>query len=116
MSTPPNTTRSSNRKRGAQADAQIYADKFGASLKVAKQRLADQVKIGQAMAALREGESATFAGAWVEHTPKWRVVVRTTAAGPSATAVEGYFSASTIPVTVKQDAPWSEIDVTVLTE
>lgn len=92
----------------AEADAQIYANDFGVSLEVAKQRLADQGQIGQAIAALRDGEPSTFAGAWVEHTPKWQVIVRTTAAGPSATAVEGYFSASTIPVTVKSDAPWSE--------
>ena len=92
----------------AAADARSYANDFGVSLEVAQQRLADQGKIGKAIAALRDGEPATFAGAWVEHTPKWQVVVRMTDAGPSATAVEGYFSDSTIPVTVKRDAPWSE--------
>ena len=92
----------------AAADAQIYADDFGVTLEVAKNRLANQRTIGEAIADLRAGESASFAGAWVEHSPQWRVVVRTTDAGPSATAVEGYFSDSTIPVTVKSDAPWSE--------
>lgn len=92
----------------AAADAQLYANEFGVSLEVAKERLAYQGTIGEAISALRAGESRTFAGAWVEHSPKWQVVVRTTESGPSATVVEGYFSDSTIQVTVKRDAPWSE--------
>lgn len=92
----------------AAADAQMYADEFGVSLEVAKERLANQGMIGEAIAALRDGEPATFGGAWVEHSPEWRLVVRTTESGPPANVVEGYFSASTVPVTVKRDAPWSE--------
>ena len=35
------------------------------------------------------------------------MVVRTTESGPSDEALAAYFSDSTIPVTVKRDAPWS---------
>lgn len=92
----------------AEADAQIYADEFGVTLEDAKERLASQHKIGKAITDLRHGERRTFAGAWVEHTPEWRVIVRTTDAGPAKETVAGYFSNSAIPVTVKRDAPWSE--------
>lgn len=92
----------------AEMDAQSYADDFGVSLDVAKERLAEQVRIGEAIKEVRDAESETFAGAWVEHTPQWRVVVKTTDSGPSAEAVGEYFSDTSISVTLKRDALWSE--------
>ena len=91
----------------AAVDAQSYADDFGVTLNVALERLAIQEKLGEAIVELSDRESETYAGAWVEHSPEWRMVVRTTASGPSDQTVAEYFSESTIPVTVKRDAPWS---------
>lgn len=96
-----------SKSEAAAVDAQSYADDFGVTLDVALERLAIQQKLGEAIVELSDGESATYAGAWVEHSPEWRIVVRTTASGPSDEAVAEYFSDSTIPVTVKRDAPWS---------
>lgn len=62
----------------ATLDASRYASQIGISLDEAKRRLDLQGLIGQLDAALSEHESTTFAGLWIEHTPRYRIVVQFT--------------------------------------
>ena len=86
------------------ADAEGYADKYGVSLAVAMDRLSYQGSIGVAISDLRSDEAATFGGAWVEHSPGWKVVVRTIREGPSTESVEAYFTGIPIHVEVLRGA------------
>jgi hypothetical protein len=59
-------------------DAQEYASDAGVSTDEALNRLQLQDSIGELNAELSTNEVATFAGLWIEHTPKYRVVVQFT--------------------------------------
>jgi streptogrisin C len=59
-------------------DAAAYAARFGVDVDEAVRRLRLQREIGDLDAALTEEEQATFAGLWIEHEPRYRVVVRFT--------------------------------------
>lgn len=104
---PPGVHLSSDSEMEAE-DAEGYVEEYGVTLQVAKDRLSYQESIGAAISDLRNNESDTFGGAWVEHSPLWQVVVRTTRSGPTAELISGYFSDIPIGVTVLRDAPWSE--------
>jgi hypothetical protein len=62
-------------------DAQWYAAEYGLDLEEARRRLALQDTIGALNVELAEVEQATFAGLWVEHTPKFQLFVRFTEQG-----------------------------------
>jgi hypothetical protein len=59
-------------------DAREYALDMGVSTDEALRRLQLQDSIGELNAELSTNEVATFAGLWIEHTPKYRVVVQFT--------------------------------------
>ncbi|RZN37674.1 MAG: hypothetical protein EF813_05580 [Methanosarcinales archaeon] len=59
-------------------DAQEYASDMGVSTDEALRRLQLQDSIGELNAEISTNEVATFAGLWIEHTPKYRVVVQFT--------------------------------------
>jgi len=56
-------------------DAAAYAEEMGVALDVAAQNLVLQEAAGRLDALLSEHEPATFAGAWIEHSPVFHVVV-----------------------------------------
>lgn len=68
---------------GASYDARVYAAHYNVSAKEAKRRFALQDAAGDLDAQLSSQEQATFAGLWLEHTPKFKVVVQFTGAGKS---------------------------------
>jgi streptogrisin C len=59
-------------------DAASYAARYGVDVDEAVHRLRLQREIGDLDAALSEEEEATYAGLWIEHEPRYRVVVRFT--------------------------------------
>lgn len=59
-------------------DAASYAARYGVGVDEAIRRLKLQREAGDLDAALSAEERATFAGLWIEHTPRYRVVVRFT--------------------------------------
>jgi PKD domain len=59
-------------------DAAAYAARYGVDVDEAVRRLRLQRQIGELDAALTEEEPATFAGLWIEHQPRYHVVVRFT--------------------------------------
>ncbi|MFZ6030991.1 MAG: S1 family peptidase [Chloroflexota bacterium] len=59
-------------------DMEMYAKEQGIDLAEAERRFAVQDIAGELEAKLVEGESETFAGLWLEHTPEFRVVVQFT--------------------------------------
>ena len=59
-------------------DTQWYADRYGVTLDEAARRLELGPEISMLQSELRRNESETFAGLWLEHTPRYRVVVRFT--------------------------------------
>ena len=61
---------------GASRMAEAYARANGISPSEASARLDDQKKAGKLRARLEAAEPDTFAGLYVEHTPKFRVVAR----------------------------------------
>lgn len=63
---------------GVLADAAAYAQTYGVSQVEAARGLRLQDEIGALNAALERTEAATFAGLWIEHTPRYRVVARFT--------------------------------------
>jgi hypothetical protein len=63
---------------GVTSDAVAYAEDMGISLDEAVRRLALQPAAGELQAALIERESGVFGGLWIEHEPKFRVVVAVT--------------------------------------
>lgn len=67
-------------------DARWYADANGITLEEAARRLELQPAIGELNAALESREASTFAGLWIEHTPRYRVVASFTHDGESALA------------------------------
>ncbi|MGP8323804.1 MAG: S1 family peptidase [Methanosarcinaceae archaeon] len=62
-------------------DAQIYASNTGVSIDEALRRFQLQDIAGELDAELSMNETGTFAGLWVEHTPKFRIVVQFTRDG-----------------------------------
>lgn len=85
---------------GLDADAADYSKTFGVSVDEAKRRLQLQRVVSRLEGEVAEAEAETFAGMWIEHTPRFRVVARFTspdaeqrllaraAAGPLAGLVE----------------------------
>ena len=59
-------------------DAASYAAQYGVAVDEAVRRLRLQREIGDLDALLVEEERATFAGLWIEHQPRYRVVARFT--------------------------------------
>lgn len=62
-------------------DAQSYAADQGVSIREAMRRMQLQQEIGELNARLEAGEPATFAGLYIEHSPRYRVVARFTRDG-----------------------------------
>lgn len=62
-------------------DAKQYAKTYGLELEEALSRLRLQPAIGRLNAELTEKEGATFAGLWVQHDPKYLIVVQFTPGG-----------------------------------
>jgi hypothetical protein len=62
-------------------DAQGYADEHGLELSEAVRRLQLQEPAGELNAELLAKESATFAGAWIQHSPEFRIIVQFTENG-----------------------------------
>ncbi len=62
-------------------DAQMYADQFGVSLEEALTRLMLQEPVGKLGADLEANESDTFAGLWIQHEPRYAVIVMFTRDG-----------------------------------
>ena len=62
-------------------DGQMYAEQFGVSLEEAVSRLMLQEPIGELGAAIEANESDTFAGLWIQHEPRYAVVVMFTRDG-----------------------------------
>lgn len=62
-------------------DAETYAREYNIPVEEAIQRLRYQDQIGDLNAALEANEAGTFAGLWIEHEPKYKVVVLFTKRG-----------------------------------
>lgn len=62
-------------------DAKIYASNMGVSLDEAVNRFKLQEIAGNLEAEIYEKETETFAGLWLEHTPKFRLIVQFTRDG-----------------------------------
>lgn len=62
-------------------DARMYASDHGLGLREAVHRLQLQRAAGHLDAQLAKNERATFGGLWIQHTPRFRVVVRFTRSG-----------------------------------
>ena len=59
-------------------DTKWYADRYGVTLDEAARRLELGPEISMLQSELRRNESETFAGLWLEHTPRYRVIVQFT--------------------------------------
>ena len=59
-------------------DAKGYASHVGVSLEEAQRRLELQSLAGDLNAELNDREGRTFAGLWIEHTPRYRIIVQFT--------------------------------------
>lgn len=64
-------------------DARAYAKDYGVSLEEAIRRLSLQVNAHDAAQVARDTAGARFAGAWIEHEPAYRVVIRLTGIEPA---------------------------------
>ena len=62
-------------------EAQSYAEDFGVTVNEARRRLGLQEEIGQLDSDLSAGEASTFAGLWIQHEPKFSVIVKFTQDG-----------------------------------
>lgn len=62
-------------------DAQGYAEEHGLDLEEAIARLRLQAPAGELGAELAANEADTFAGAWIQHTPEFRIIVQFTESG-----------------------------------
>jgi hypothetical protein len=60
----------------ADYDFRMYARNFGVSIQEAKRRFNLRHKIGNLEENLRKNNPDTFAGLWLEHTPKFRLVAQ----------------------------------------
>jgi hypothetical protein len=61
----------------AQQDAEAYSKRFGVSKDEALQQLGTQDEIGELNATLEREQAETFSGLWIQHEPKYRIVVAT---------------------------------------
>lgn len=62
-------------------DAVAYVNAFGGTIEEAVRKLKLQPQISELEVALEVNEPNTFSGLWIEHTPKFRVVVQFTKGG-----------------------------------
>jgi hypothetical protein len=65
----------------AQQDAEAYSKRFGVSKDEALQQLGTQDEIGELNATLEREQAETFSGLWIQHEPKYRIVVAFTRDG-----------------------------------
>ena len=65
-------------EEAVRADATVFAQAFDIPIEEAIRRLKLQPQISELDATLQANEHATFAGLWIEQTPKFRVVVQLT--------------------------------------
>ncbi|MGH2454772.1 MAG: S1 family peptidase [Candidatus Limnocylindria bacterium] len=68
---------------GLEMDARSYADSFRVTVDQARQRLVAQKALSDIKSAARVALGSRFAGAWTEHEPVYRLVVRVTGTDPS---------------------------------
>lgn len=76
---PPPVVRSD--EEAYRADAEAYVAAFGGTVDEAVRRLKLQDKIVELDEKLQAHKSSVFAGLWIEHTPRFRVVVQFTRGG-----------------------------------
>ena len=76
MAAVAQTPDSSSSSRALLEDAASYAKETGVSLDEAVRRLRLQTEVGRLDEMLATQEAESFAGLWIEHEPKFRVVVR----------------------------------------
>ncbi len=92
-------------------DAAGYAEAFDVPLDEAIQRGRWQMESGPTVEALAEAAPERFAGAWIEHEPSWRVVVRFTGGSEGLDAVYEIARQAPIPVEVRTGAShtWEQL-------
>jgi hypothetical protein len=98
---------------GPERDTAEYALDFGVSMDEARRRMAVQMRNepGELQALLMQKEPATFGGLWIEHEPKYRVVVSFTR-DPAATLAKY----TKDPIFVPRLTTISERDLLALTQ
>ncbi len=95
---------------GSNPDAELYAAEFGVSREEAERRLALQPQAGETIEALELAGGDRFAGAWLEHSPEYEIVLRMTG-DQAAAAVEQIVSTSPVPIEIRSGAgrAWAEL-------
>lgn len=83
------------------ADARSYAADFSISVSEARQRLRMQPKLGKVLALLEEVNRERFAGAWIEHSPTFQIVMRLTGNEPVEPWQASLVVSNAVPLVVK---------------
>lgn len=85
-------------------DARSYAREFGVPLAEAARRLGLQARLGDVISQLQAVSGDRFAGAWIEHRPQFRVVLRVTDAPNGLTGVQNIARRAPAPVVIRTGA------------
>lgn len=94
---------------GLNEDSELYAAEYGVSVEEAHRRLSLQSELSVIIDRLEAAAGGRFAGAWIEHQPEYRIVVRVT--GSADSALRSASVTSPVPVEVRSDAAASMSDL-----
>lgn len=89
------------------SEAGAYALDFDVTVEEAEERLAAQGELNVALSALRDLAGERLGGAWIEHEPELRGVVRLTGPVADQEAFDEIVDASPVPIEVRVDASLS---------
>lgn len=87
-----------------QLNARSYAADVGVSEREAARRLKMQERLGKVISLIEQVNPDRFAGAWIEHKPEYRVVVRLAGDKPVESWQNSMMVADTVPVVMKTGA------------
>jgi hypothetical protein len=87
--------------------AELYTRAVDVDIAEARRRLANQDDLNTALGELRALAGDRFAGAWIEHEPDYRGVVRLSGPVGDQAALDAVVAAAPVPIDVRTDAPLS---------
>ncbi len=96
---------------GQLLDARAYAADYNVSLREAQRRLRAQDQMSGVVDLLRRATGRRFAGLWIEHQPKFRLVVRMVGKDLVPAGLKAAVASSPIPVTFQAGALASQANL-----
>ena len=108
LATPIDQPNPSDIEKEIEWQSKLYATDVGVDISEAKQRLKRQDRLGKVIELLEDINRERFAGAWIEHQPEYRVVVRLVGKEPVDLWMKSMVIDGAVPVVFKTQARFTQ--------